>query len=65
MLDSLFSQSGFFTSLLKGAVTTLELSLLSLGIGLVLAIVLALLELSRWKFIRYPVDYCEHHSSIA
>ena len=35
MLDSLFSQSGFFTSLLKGAVTTLELSLLSLGIGLV------------------------------
>lgn len=56
MLDSLFSHSGFFTSLLQGAVTTLELSLLSLGIGLVLAIVLALLELSRWKFIRYPVS---------
>ncbi len=56
MLESLFSQfNGFFVSLLKGAIITLELSLLSLGIGLVLAIVLALLELSRWKLIRYPV----------
>lgn len=56
MLDSLFSQfNGFFLSLLKGALITLELSLLSLGIGLVLAIVFALLELSRWKFVRYPV----------
>ncbi|ELV09093.1 ABC transporter [Wohlfahrtiimonas chitiniclastica] len=56
MLDSLFSNfDGFFLSLLKGAVVTLELSLLSLGIGLVIAIVFALLELSRWKIIRYPV----------
>ena len=56
MLESLFSQfNGFFVSLLKGAIITLELSLLSLGIGLILAIVLALLELSRWKLIRYPV----------
>lgn len=56
MLESLFSQfNGFFLSLLKGAIITLELSLLSLGIGLVLAIILALLELSRWKIIRYPV----------
>ncbi|MBS7834730.1 ABC transporter permease subunit [Wohlfahrtiimonas chitiniclastica] len=56
MLDSLFSNfDGFFLSLLKGAVVTLELSLLSLGIGLIIAIVFALLELSRWKIIRYPV----------
>ncbi|KZS24152.1 ABC transporter permease subunit [Wohlfahrtiimonas chitiniclastica] len=56
MLDSLFLNfDGFFLSLLKGAVVTLELSLLSLGIGLVIAIVFALLELSRWKIIRYPV----------
>lgn len=57
MLDSLVSyfSNGFFISLLKGALITIELSLLSLGIGLVIAIVLALLELSRWKVVRYPV----------
>lgn len=57
MLDSLWSQlnSGFFTGLLKGAVITLELSLLSLVIGLFIAIILALLEMTRWKAVRFPV----------
>lgn len=46
--------SQYFLSLLKGLEITLYLSLLSVGIGFILAMIYALLELSRFKIIRYP-----------
>jgi glutamine transport system permease protein len=60
MLDSLLSSNGFqivsqnMGNFLKGTVLTLEITALSVGFGMILGLIAALLKMSRYKLVALP-----------